>query len=89
MLLHKNTISNQMSMSITILGKDYDINLQTLTLSKNQLMIMPAEIVKLVNLQDLDLSGLAAGSLLVYNAGNQKWIATNTLEQQVFSSGQY
>ncbi len=28
MLLHKNTINNQMSMSITILGKKYDINLQ-------------------------------------------------------------
>jgi hypothetical protein len=40
-------------------------------------------------LQDLDLSGLAAGSLLVYNAGNKKWVATNTLENQVFVSGQY
>jgi Leucine-rich repeat (LRR) protein len=55
MLLHKNTIINQMSMSITILGKEYNINLQTLDLSDNQLMIMPAEIGKLVNLQNLYL----------------------------------
>ena len=56
MLLHKNTINNQMSMSITILGKEYDINLQTLDLNNNQLENMPAEIGKLVNLQYLDLN---------------------------------
>jgi len=40
-------------------------------------------------LSDLDLTQLAAGSLLVYNAGNQKWTATNLLDQQVFESGQF
>ena len=54
MLLHKNTINNQMS--ITILGKEYDINLQTLDLSNNQLSSLPAEIEKLVNLKELILS---------------------------------
>jgi len=43
----------------------------------------------LKGLSDLDLTQLAAGSLLVYNAGNQKWTATNLLDQQVFESGQF
>ena len=55
MLFHKNTIINQMSMSITILGKEYDINLQYLDLDNNQLSIFPAEIGKLVNLKNLYL----------------------------------
>lgn len=40
-------------------------------------------------LSDIDLTQLAAGSLLVYNAGTEKWTATNKLEQQVFESGQF
>ena len=42
-------------MSITILGKEYDINLQTLDLRNNQLSSLPAEIDKLVNLKVLNL----------------------------------
>ncbi len=54
MLLHKNTISNQMSMSITILGIKYDINLQTLDLSNNNLSSLPAEILKIKNIISID-----------------------------------
>lgn len=43
----------------------------------------------LKGLYDIDLTQLAAGSLLVYNAGTEKWTATNRLEQQVFESGQF
>ena len=43
----------------------------------------------LKGLTDLDLTDLAAGSLLVYNAGTEKWHATNKLQQQVFDSGQF
>ena len=63
MLLHKSTINNQMSMSITILGEEYDINLDTLDLSNNQLRSLPAEIGKLVNLQYLYLHNNQLSSL--------------------------
>jgi len=38
-------------------------------------------------LQDVDLSGLAAGSLLVYNAGNSKWTSSKLLDQQTMEGG--
>lgn len=44
---------------------------------------------RLTGLQDLDLTQLSAGSLLVYNAGTEKWHATTLLDQQVFESGQF
>ena len=37
-------------MSVTILNKEYDINLQTLHLESNQLSLLPAEIGNLINL---------------------------------------
>ena len=43
-------------MKITILNKEYDINLQYLSLSNNQLQSLPAEIGNLRNLKKLDLS---------------------------------
>ena len=51
-------------------------------------MIGPT-VTTLKGLQDLDLTQLSAGSLLVYNAGTEKWHATNLLDQQVFESGQF
>ena len=42
-------------MKITILNKEYDINLQYLSLSNNQLQSLPAEIGNLRNLQYLYL----------------------------------
>jgi hypothetical protein len=44
---------------------------------------------RLAGLHDLDLTQLSAGSLLVYNAGTEKWHATNLLDQQVFEAGQF
>jgi len=43
----------------------------------------------LKGLSDLDLTQLSAGSLLVYNAGTEKWHATTLLDQQTFESGQF
>jgi Leucine-rich repeat (LRR) protein len=63
MLLYKNTINNQMSMSITIFGKEYDINLQYLILCNNNLSSLPAEIGKLINLQNLYLYNNSLSSL--------------------------
>ena len=51
-------------------------------------MIGPT-VTTIKGLADLDLTDLAAGSLLVYNANTEKWHATNTLEQTVFVGGQY
>ena len=51
-------------------------------------MIGP-HITTLTGLSDLDITNLTGGSLLVYNAGNQKWTATTQLNQQVFDSGQF
>ena len=50
-------------MSITILGEEYDINLQYLDLSNKQLSSLPAEIGKLVNLKKLYLSNNQLSSL--------------------------
>ena len=51
-------------------------------------MIGPT-VTTLKGLSDLDLTQLSAGSLLVYNAGTEKWTATTMLDQQVFESGQF
>lgn len=51
-------------------------------------MIGP-HITTLKGLSDLDLTNLTGGSLLVYNAGTEKWTATLELNQQVVDSGQF
>jgi hypothetical protein len=53
-------------------------------------MIGPAPISTLSGLSDLDVTNLAAGSLLAYNASTNKWVAVNTLNQgQSIEPGQY
>jgi hypothetical protein len=52
-------------------------------------MIGPVGVTNLSGLMDINLNQLAAGSVLVYNAGTEKWTATNTLEQQIVESGQF
>jgi NADPH-dependent curcumin reductase CurA len=52
-------------------------------------MIGPTGVTTFAGLTDIDLTQLAAGSVLVYNPGTQKWTATNTLEQQIVESGQF
>jgi hypothetical protein len=53
-------------------------------------MIGPAPISTLSGLSDLDVTNLAAGSLLAYNASTNKWVAVNTLDQgQSIEPGQY
>lgn len=52
-------------------------------------MIGPTGVTTFTGLTDIDLTQLAAGSVLVYNPGTQKWTATNTLDQQIVESGQF
>lgn len=52
-------------------------------------MIGPIGVTALSGLTDIDLAQLAAGSVLVYNTGTQKWTATNLLDQQIVESGQF
>jgi len=40
-------------------------------------------------MEDVDVSQLNSGSLLVYNTQTQKWTSTTLLNQQVVDSGQY
>lgn len=44
---------------------------------------------ELAGLVDIDLNNLQNGSLLVYSAAVQRWLATRTLDQQIFESGQF
>lgn len=39
--------------------------------------------------QDLDLTELSDGSLLVYNSTSSKWKATEKLEKQILEAGQF
>lgn len=40
-------------------------------------------------MEDVDLSNLADGGLLIYNVSTSKWTAGNLLEKQIIESGQY
>lgn len=40
-------------------------------------------------LQDVDLSSLSDGALLIFAAANQKWKASTVLEKQALECGQY
>jgi hypothetical protein len=51
-------------------------------------MIGP-HVTTLRGLSDMDLTDLTGGSLLVYNAGTEKWTATTYLNQQVVDAGQF
>lgn len=41
------------------------------------------------NAQDIDVTAITDGSLLVYKADTSKWTATKTLQQQDVEGGQY
>lgn len=45
--------------------------------------------VSVSTLQDVDLTSLTNGSLLVYNLGNRVWKSTTALENQALEAGQY
>lgn len=49
----------------------------------------PAGAATFAQMRDVDLTQLAAGSILIYNSGTSKWHATNLLDQQIVESGQF
>jgi hypothetical protein len=52
-------------------------------------MMGPPATARLSDFQDLDLTGLTDGSLLIYNAATLKWTAATELKQQTLEGGQY
>jgi hypothetical protein len=52
-------------------------------------MIGPQGVTTIEGLQNIDISNIQNGSLLIYNVSTQKWTASNLLEQQIVESGQY
>jgi hypothetical protein len=52
-------------------------------------MMGPAQNVSFQNNPEVDLTNLQNGGILVYNASNQKWTATNLLQNQIVESGQF
>lgn len=49
----------------------------------------PAGIQNISDASDVDSSNRIEGSVLVYSAQNQKWVATTQLENQSVESGHY
>ena len=49
----------------------------------------PAGIQNISDASDVDSSNKTEGSVLVYSAQNQKWVATTQLENQNVESGHY
>lgn len=52
-------------------------------------MLPPPAVNNITNSADVDLSNLADGGVLVYDAISQLWVATNRFEKQVFEAGEY
>lgn len=44
---------------------------------------------ELSTMNDVDISSLVTGSILVYNQTNQKWVSTTTLEDQYLNGGNF
>lgn len=44
---------------------------------------------KLSDLNDIDISGIEDGSVLVYSTNLGKWEATRTLEKQIINGGNF
>jgi len=49
----------------------------------------PRGATQIADSSQFDLTELGSGSVLVYNAVTEKWVATNLLDQQIVESGQF
>jgi hypothetical protein len=45
--------------------------------------------VSISAIQDVDTTNLQSGSVLVYNAGTNKWVSTTSLSQQSIDCGEF
>ena len=88
-------VENNVIQTIT----DYTTNIVSITTKVREPIISSSQgpqgppgisaAVSIGTLQDVDLSSLADGSLLVYATAEQKWKSTRVLEKQAFECGQY
>ena len=49
----------------------------------------PAVTSSISQSNDVDMSQLRDGGVLVYNILTNKWVATNSLDKQIFEAGQF
>ena len=52
-------------------------------------IIGPAVTSSISQSNDVDMSQLRDGGVLVYNILTNKWVATNLLDKQIFEAGQF
>lgn len=71
----------------TILVENPDIT--TIVTSAEQGPPGPPGITKISQAEDVDVSNLEEGSVLIYSVSNEKWVASRLLENQSVESGHY
>mgnify|MGYP000131501057 CR=1 FL=1 len=52
-------------------------------------MMGPAVTPSITQANDIDITNLQNGSMLVYNVSTNKWVSTRLLDQQTIEAGQF
>lgn len=94
------TICSETTVQIIEVGQDVEPQVILVTDDTPQVIITenepgpqgpqgPAGIQNISQANDIDISNLENGSVLVYSQNDEKWVATRLLEQQAIESGHY
>lgn len=94
------TICSETTVQIIEVGQDVEPQVILVTDDTPQVIITenepgpqgpqgPAGIQDISQANDIDISNLENGSVLVYSQNDEKWVATRLLEQQAIESGHY
>ena len=94
------TICSETTVQIIEVGQDVEPQVILVTDDTPQVIITenepgpqgpqgPAGIQNISQANDMDISNLENGSVLVYSQNDEKWVATRLLEQQAIESGHY